>query len=84
MSEKCRKMAKVSRAEEAGRRAGENVNEQANLFYNEKTKANFIKGVKKILGKDLLCQTCFKKYNCYVYGDGRVCCCGYGKQEEVI
>ncbi|KKN75781.1 hypothetical protein LCGC14_0376570 [marine sediment metagenome] len=42
---------KETRSEILGRRMAENINETANLFYNNRTKANFYRGLTRCLIK---------------------------------
>ena len=82
--EKMSKTKKVSRAEQAGRRLAESINEMAQLMYNNQTKKKFFKGVEAAIGSVGICSTCFKKYHCNGYNRGFTGCPQYGDQKLVI
>jgi len=44
-------MAKMSRAEKAGRARAESIIEDVQMLYNENTKRNYLKGVREVLRK---------------------------------
>ncbi len=74
----------VSRAEQAGRRVGENINELANLMYQNNTKKNFFKGVKEAVGKTSSCFTCGKKTGCENYGGESSPCSAHIDEKTII
>ncbi len=77
-------MGKVSRAEQAGRRLAESINESANLMYQSKTKKNFFKGLISQLDSSSPCHTCPKKYWCAGYNKDTIRCDEYIDQVTVI
>jgi len=72
----------VSRAEQAGRRLAETINEQAHLMYQVNTKSNFFKGLIAQLAVESECHTCCKKFWCKDYGSED--CSEYLDQATVI
>ena len=77
-------MSKVSRAEHAGRRLGESINEMVHLMYQNNTAKNFWKGLYTALRTDSICLRCFKKYHCKRYCRTVVECSEYGDEKRVI
>ncbi len=52
---------KETRSEILGRKLAENINETANLFYNNRTKANFYRGLTRCLMKHHQVRSVVKK-----------------------
>lgn len=77
-------MSKISRAEQAGRRLAEAINENAHLLYQKNTKKNFFRGLIKNLNHPSVCHTCFKKYHCKGYDKEIIACDKYIDQVIVI
>lgn len=73
----------MNRAEQAGRRLGESINEMAHLMYNKNTKQNFFRGLVDVLGKDSICHTCYQKTSCILYRI-RDHCVNYQSEEKTI